>query len=76
MKPVKMIDGLNLSGDVYINKDTTDVSEYELSVNMGAIMLKAPYITLQTQYGTTNPIIIEGYPVKIINRDEDDTEHI
>jgi hypothetical protein len=75
MKPVKMINGLNLSGDVYINKDTIDVSNYELSVNMGAIMLKAPHITLQTQSGTTNPIIIEGYPVKIINR-EGDTERI
>ena len=39
MKPVKMYSGLALSGDVYINDTLPDVDSYELSVNMGTILL-------------------------------------
>ena len=44
-KPVKMLAGLKLSGDVYINDRVPEVVNYELSVNMGTILLNSTEYT-------------------------------
>lgn len=75
IKPVFMRSGLRLSGDVYINDDIEDVEEYELSVNMGAIVLKAPTITLKTP-NNDNPILIDGHPVKILDTSSNETSSV
>lgn len=68
MEPINMYDGLKISGDVYINENVDDVSTYELSVNMGYIILQSPTINLHAQKANNvTDIILSDDKVQVLN---------